>query len=184
MTATFETKDDDLRLLARSDRAAALDGVARRYVRGLLSHARSIVHNAEEASDLVQETFIRAMREPRLFDSDFHIQAWLHRVVTNLAFNSDRNRRRRGFLLETRYEAGGTLPSAEGLLAEAQAEQAFRRTLGVLTEAHRRILELRYVEDLSYAEIAVALDVKMGTVMSRLSRAREQFVRNASQRPG
>jgi RNA polymerase sigma-70 factor (ECF subfamily) len=167
--------DDDLKRLAGTSRAAAIDALARRHGRSLLGHATSILHDPEEAADVLQEVLIRAMREPRLFDEAFAVRAWLYRVTTNLCYNRSRDRRRRAAILEhgLRHEPR---PAESRDPAEASRQShSFQGVLAQLSPAHREILQLRYWEDLSYAEIADVLQVRMGTVMSRLSRARDQF---------
>jgi RNA polymerase sigma factor (sigma-70 family) len=165
--------EDEARALARTDREAALAMLVRLHRPRLHRHARAILHDDDAAHDVVQEAFVRAMREVRLFDADFRIGAWLHRVTANLCFNSVRDSRRRGDLL-----AGLGLPSTVGpLQADAvlatEREAQFQRLLGKLSHDHRTILQERYYKDGSYGEIAEALHLKLGTVMSRLSRAKD-----------
>jgi RNA polymerase sigma-70 factor (ECF subfamily) len=165
--------EDEARALARTDREAALALLVRLHRARLHRHASAILHDDDAAHDVVQEAFVRAMREERLFNQDFRIGAWLHRVTANLCFNSVRDRRRRGDLL-----AGLGLPStvgpsqADAVLA-TQRERHLRRLLGRLSPDHRAILQERYYNDGSYGEIAESLQLKLGTVMSRLSRAKD-----------
>ena len=167
--------EDALKALARTDRRRAATALFARYRQRLEFHAAGIVKDGAEAGDVVQEVFIKAMREPRLFDAEFKTQAWLYRVTRNLCFNIVRDRRRRGGIL------AGMKPDNE--LGADPLEQVFdgersEEMIGAvarLTEDHRTILMLRYYEDMSYAEIAVRLEIKMGTVMSRLSRARDRL---------
>lgn len=167
--------DEELRALAESDRAEANEALYAKYHDRLTWHAVSIVHDAEEAHDIVQEVFIKAMRERRLYEADFKIQAWLYRVTRNLCFNTVRDRRRRGSILAAapREESIGSNQVETVFGAERQEE--ILAAIGMLTGDHREILMLRYYEDLSYQEIAVRLEIKMGTVMSRLSRARDRL---------
>ncbi len=79
-------QDADLKTLAISDRAAAFDALVRQTRPRLVRHARSIVHDPDLASDIVQDVLIKAMREPRLFDADFRPAAWLYRVTTNPSY--------------------------------------------------------------------------------------------------
>lgn len=156
-------------------RGEALTLLVRRYRERLTWHALSITHDPHEAHDVVQEVFLRAMREPRFFDAGFDMRAWLFRVTTNLCYNLVRDRRRRaGILSRAPVESlphGRPAPAREPVLADELREQLLA-ALAQLTPEHREILMLRYFGDLSYAEIAVRLDIKLGTVMSRLSRAR------------
>lgn len=164
--------DADLKTLALSDRAAAFDALVRQTRPRLVRHARSIVHDPDLASDIVQDVLIKAMREPRLFDADFRPAAWLYRVTTNLCLNTVRDNRRRGDILAGMVQK----PEAEANQIEVvlQAERARRidTVLRDLSAPHRAILQERFNNDLSYAEIAAVLNLKLGTVMSRLSRAR------------
>lgn len=161
-----------LKALAATDRAAALAELVRRHRARLVRHAQGIVHDDDLAHDIVQEVFIKAMREPRLFDGEFKTGAWLHRVTTNLCFNTVRDRKRRQDILEGMPQRR----SAEADQVDAVLADERHHTLGAamerLTANHRRILEERFYRDLSYTEIADVLGVRLGTVMSRLSRAK------------
>ena len=130
----------------------------------------------QEAYDVVQEVFIKAMREQRLFNDEFKIKAWLFRVTSNLCFNQVRNRKRRGAILDSmmKPEAFGA-DQVETIFAGEQRNEVMA-ALDKLSEDHREILVLRYYDDLSYSEIADVLQVKLGTVMSRLSRARVRLL--------
>ena len=154
--------EEDFKALAREDKRAATDMVIRRFRERLYYHALYIVKSPDEAYDVVQEVFIRAIREPRFFDDDFRIRAWLFRVTSNLCFNQVRDRNRRGAILDA-------APREESAHGEVLA------AMDKLSEEHKDILVLRYYDDLSYAEIADVLDIKLGTVMSRLSRARTRL---------
>ncbi len=166
----------DIKKLAGANSRAAMEAVIRKYRDPLYFHARYIVKDHQEAYDVVQEVFIKAMRETRLFDDDFKIKAWLFRVTSNLCFNQVRNRKRRGTLLETmmKPEAFGA-DQLDAVFASEQREEVME-ALDHLSADHKQILLLRYYDDLSYAEIADVLQIKLGTVMSRLSRARMRLV--------
>lgn len=178
-----ELTEDDIRIVAGLDRAApagftAFDLVVRRFGEKLKVHAVYILRDAEEAHDVVQEVFIKAMREPRFFDADFKMQAWLYRVTRNLCFNLARDRRRRDVLLRNQpgSGAGGRLEDPVEAVFAGERQREVLAVVDLLSEDHRAILLLRYYEDLSYAEIADRLDIKLGTVMSRLSRARDRLL--------
>ena len=168
--------DEDIKEVAASDRQQSIDLLVRKYGERLYVHAYCILKDAQEARDVVQEVFIKAMREPRFFDAEFKMQAWLYRVTRNLCFNLVRDRRRRDGIL-------ASVPRSEELLADpidvvfgGERQEEIIQAIGQLTEDHRTILLLRYYEDMSYAEISRALSIKLGTVMSRLSRARDRLL--------
>ena len=168
--------EEDIKQLAAENPRSAMELVIRKWRQQLLYHATYIVKDGQEAYDLVQEVFIRAMREKRFFQEGFKMKAWLYRVTTNLCFNTVRNRKRRGVILDGMIKK--QFSSADQLEAVFATErrQEVMLALDDLTEAHRQILLLRYYNDLSYAEIAEVLGVKLGTVMSRLSRARYRLL--------
>jgi RNA polymerase sigma-70 factor (ECF subfamily) len=172
MTPQQPGEDDDLKRLARRDRNVALNTIVQRHRPRLLRHAANIVRDEDAAADIVQEVFIRAMREPRLFDADFKIGAWLYRVTNNLALNAARNHRRRGDILAGMKMSSELAPTQLEEVQHNQRRGRVSTALECLSANHRRVLQERFYRDLSYGEIANALDVKMGTVMSRIARAK------------
>jgi RNA polymerase sigma-70 factor (ECF subfamily) len=173
---TGDWLDEDIKAIASSDRQQSVDLLVRKYGERLYVHAYCILKDAQEARDVVQEVFIKAMRESRFFDEDFKMQAWLYRVTRNLCFNLVRDRRRRDGIL-------ASVPRSEELHADpievvfgSERQDEIIQAIGQLTQDHRTILLLRHYEDMSYAEIAGALSIKLGTVMSRLSRARDRLL--------
>jgi RNA polymerase sigma-70 factor (ECF subfamily) len=161
--------------LARRDRRAAMDMVVRDFRGRLFQHAFFIVKDSQEAYDAVQEVFIKAMRETRFFDEGFRQKAWLFRVTSNLCYNIVRDRRRRGGILESLDRPDRTPSNQMERVLRGQRRDEVLSAMDQLGRNHREILLLRYYHDLSYAEIAEVLDVKLGTVMSRLSRARARL---------
>ena len=94
--------EEDIKQLAARNPRSAMELAIRKWRQPLFYHASYIVKDGQEAYDLVQEVFIRAMREKRFFQVDFKMKAWLFRVTSNLCFNIVRDRRRRGAILEHR----------------------------------------------------------------------------------
>lgn len=168
--------DDEIKSIARTDRKRAVSLVVHKYRDRLYNHALYILKNAEGAYDVVQEVFIKAIREHRFFNDDFKMKAWLFRVTSNLCFNIVRNKKRRGALLEQNPQKEVTVADQDTLLFKSERQEAILEAMEKLTEDHSKILMLRYYSDLSYAEIADTLDIKLGTVMSRLSRAKGKLV--------
>jgi RNA polymerase sigma-70 factor (ECF subfamily) len=130
----------------------------------LRRYARALTHNADVADDLVQDTLVRALRSERLF-VDGDIRSWLYTILTNLNKNRRRSLARRPQfmpLFENNPDASGT----EG------ESRDIARALATLVEERRAVLLLVMLEGLSYREIADIQRVPIGTVMSRLARAR------------
>jgi len=170
--------DNSIKELAAIDRRRGVELIVAKYRDKLYYHALSIVKDPQEAYDAVQEVFIKAIRERRFFDPGFQMKAWLFRVTTNLCFNTVRDKKRRSGILET---IPLVVPREEGLTSldrvfNGQMRGELLIAMDQLTPKHREILLLRYYRDLSYSEIASHLDVKLGTVMSRLSRARGRLL--------
>jgi RNA polymerase sigma-70 factor, ECF subfamily len=161
--------------------AATDDRAFERYVlpeiEVLLRVANSLTRNHAEAEDLVQDTLLRAYRAIDGFDGRYP-RAWLLTILRNTHIN--RNRRRRPELLRDPDVATDRMVSAAsderadaGIDNEIDAE--ILRTLASLDDPFRRVVELVDIDGLSYAEAAEVLDVPVGTVMSRLHRARSRI---------
>ncbi len=171
------TEAESIKALAQADRQAAMAVIVDRHRPRLLRHATSILKDRDRAYDIVQEVFIKAMREPRFFDEGFRMGAWLYRVTNNLCLNNVRDRRRRGDILAAMPSARSTEPRQPTRVLQQQRQGQINDALSHLSDNHRRILEERFYRDLSYGEIADVLDIKLGTVMSRLSRAKAALLK-------
>jgi RNA polymerase sigma-70 factor (ECF subfamily) len=139
--------------------------------------AFSITRNSADAEDLVQETLLCAYRAIDRFDGA-HPRAWLFTIMRNA--EAKRHRRRRPQLLRDPGEAGRlestdpreTVGSPEDVVVGAEFRSVVAQCLASLPARHRQVVELIDVDGLSYAEAAEAIGVPVGTVMSRLHRAR------------
>ena len=170
-----QVSDDDIKAVARSDRERAFGLLVRKYRDRIYYHALYICKDSEEAFDVAQDVFVRGYHESRLFDEGFRAKAWLFRVCTNRCYNIVRDKHRRGGILERLGKQTRVLrhehEAIDGVLAR-ELSQGMAAAMDQLSPEHRTILLLRYYDDLSYQEIADTLDIKLGTVMSRLSRAK------------
>jgi RNA polymerase sigma-70 factor, ECF subfamily len=143
----------------------------------LLRVAHSLTRNHAEAEDLVQDTLLRAYRGIGGFDGR-HPRAWLLTILRNTHIN--RNRRRRPELLRDPDAATDRMISAASdertdAVIDDEIDVEIIRALESLDEPFRRVVELVDIDGLSYAEAAEVLDVPVGTVMSRLHRARSRI---------
>ncbi|HVO30620.1 MAG TPA: RNA polymerase sigma factor [bacterium] len=161
--------------LGRRDRTRALSAVVAKYRRPLYRHAFHMLHNAEEAYEIVQEVFLRAHKETRLFDVDFHIKGWLYRVTANLCLKHIRSRRVRAMFALRRPEAEPEVTPPVAVAIAGQVQKEVAEALEELPPRFRQLVVLRYFDDLSYKEIADAMKMPIGSVMSGLSRARERL---------
>jgi RNA polymerase sigma-70 factor (ECF subfamily) len=139
-------------------------------VPALRRYARALTRNADRADDLVQDCIERAIRKQALWKPTGPLKAWLFRILLNLYRNELRVARRRGdhVPVDTLVIEPSVLPSQPGRIALNELSRA----IATLVEEQREALLLVVLEGLSYSEAAAALDIPMGTLMSRLGRAR------------
>lgn len=139
-------------------------------VPALRRYARALTHNADLADDLVQDCLERAIRKRGLWQPTGPLRAWLFRILLNIWRNDLRHRSRAPDAAPlSSVVVEPQVPSASpGRLAFAETARAMQ----LLPDEQRQALLLVAVEDMSYAEAAAALEIPMGTLMSRLSRAR------------
>jgi RNA polymerase sigma-70 factor (ECF subfamily) len=142
----------------------------------LRRYARTFVRGAADADDLVQDTLERAISRWHQRRSDGDTRTWLFTILHNLAVNHLRRAARRGreVPLDDAGESDVAVPSTQ--------EDALRRddilgAVGQLPDDQRSVLLLVSIEDVTYAEAARILDIPIGTVMSRLARARERLLK-------
>jgi RNA polymerase sigma-70 factor (ECF subfamily) len=145
----------------------------------LWPHARLLERLARrwagpDADDLVQETFARAIAARHRYQAGSNGRAWLCRILSNLAV-SQRRRRARDERLRARVLMLSPTPVASEPEPPPLDDGALVAALAQLAPLERRILELADIEELSYREIARAMDCPLGTVMSRLHRARRRL---------
>ena len=159
--------------------AAAFGHVVRSYQRAVYRVAYALTRNPGDADDVTQETFLRAWQAIGRFRVGEPLYPWLARIAMNVAFSLLRRRKRRPEVaLEPMLEAGAQWAGGDDPVDQAAASERDERlatAYAALSEEHRAVLALRVVEDLSYEEIARTLQVPVGTVMSRLSRARAEL---------
>lgn len=134
----------------------------------LRRYARALTHNVAWADDLVQDTLERALGRRWMFRLNSNLSAWLHTMLYRLYLN-DAARAQRFTAVPEDQVPESTAPGDIGLQLD------LRRALAQLSVEHRTVLVLVGLEELSYQEAATVLGVPVGTVMSRLARARERL---------
>jgi RNA polymerase sigma-70 factor (ECF subfamily) len=138
----------------------------------LIALSTGICHDRHRAEEIVQEAFIKLWNRPPDV-GEIAYASWLRRVVTNLSINALKRTKRPSALPEYSADPAMQHRAHPGETDEASDDLAkVRRAMDRLDPAKRAILMLRAAEELSYEEIATHLDVPVGTVMSRLNRAR------------
>ena len=181
-----KTEQDPAELLAgvRQGDAAAFEALARQNASRLYRMALHLTGVQEEAEDLVQETLVRALPALKKFEGRAQLSTYLVRALANLWKNRLRSRSRSRIVDEEPLfdPPDGSSSALERLEAEDAAIRV-RAAVARLDPERRMALLLREVEDLSYEEIASITRVPVGTVRSRLARAREDLRRLLGGRP-
>lgn len=166
------------------------------HLNSLYGTALRLTRDADAAQDLVQDTFLKAFRAEGRFAPGTNLKAWLYTILHNTWRNRRRDRARSRLEFDSEAvnqaaESAGTAPplsgSPEDVLVQGVMDEDLRLALEALPEAFREAVWMRDVEELSYQDIADALQVPIGTVMSRISRGRKQLFARLSagaQRPG
>lgn len=137
----------------------------------LRRYARALTHDVTWADDLVQDTLERALRRRWLFRINSNLTAWLMTMLYRLYLN-DAPRRR---VIAPVADEGVPAADERALSADPGLQLDMQRALARLSPEHRAVIVLVGLEQLSYKEAAEVLDIPLGTVMSRLTRAREQL---------
>lgn len=177
-----EAIERDLVVAARGGDRAAFRTLAERYYRRVYRMLLAMTRSEEAAMDLTQETFVRALQGMPSFNLSSSFYTWIYRIASNAAIDRMRRARTAGAqeeyddAVDHRGDAGhgrsASLEEPSRIVATEEARARVRAALDELKPEHRQILVLREFEDLSYEEIAAVLDIKIGTVMSRLFAAR------------
>lgn len=162
----------------------AFEALVTAYQKQVYNLALRTVGNEEDAADMTQEAFLRAYRSLGSFRGDSKFSVWLYRLTTNICIDFLRSRGRRPTVSLTAAdedEEPQELDVADNRfdpvqsLERAELRRAVQRGLASLPEDYRRILMLRELSGLSYAEIGQVLRLEEGTVKSRLFRARKKL---------
>lgn len=141
----------------------------------LRRYARSLLGSGEEADDLVHDCIARALDQLHTWRQEGNMRAWLFSILHNLSVTQARRRAARPAVPID--SIGDERLQAPPRQDDHLSAQEMMVAVGRLPEEQRAVLLLVAVEDLSYTEVARALDIPLGTVMSRLSRAREKLRR-------
>lgn len=177
---------DEKKLLkkAAAGSAEAFEQLVLTYQTPIYNLCLRMTGNPEDAADMTQESFLKAWRSLEGFHFESAFSTWLYRLASNTCLDFLRSVKRRKQFSLTMEDADGETqlldlpdpaPTPEASLLSAEESALLGAAMRQLDPEQQRILTLRVVNDLSYTEIAAVLDIKEGTVKSRLARARENL---------
>jgi RNA polymerase sigma-70 factor (ECF subfamily) len=164
----------------------AFDELVRRYDQRLLNFVYRTIGDRERGQDLVQETFVRVYRHLHRFDQSKKFSTWIYTIASNLAKNELRNRSRNPLVLfqtlKKNWDADhrpleweDTQYKPDDLFRKRHLRSKVEQAVEQLPEHHRIVFVLREMEGKTYEEIATITGCNLGTVKSRLNRARNNF---------
>ncbi len=173
----------------RGGDATAFDQLVSRYWDRIYAMVNQLLRNAQDAEEVTQDAFIRAHRGLVNFRGDSAFSTWLYQIATNLARNRYwywwRRKRDKSISFDAPFgpdndsTIADIIPSEQETPEDATVTQEFvnrvAQCMDLLNEKHREILILRNVQNLAYEEIAEILGISVGTVKSRIARARESL---------
>lgn len=188
VSSAFTIADSEFVDRLRKGDAEAFDTLVTRYSSDIYSLLYRMTEDAEEAGDLTQETFLSALKSIKSFRGEAELKTWLFRIALNHSRNRYRwwKRRKRSETMSLNKPIGDGTATLSDLIADdgETPEQAVLRlerrqrlmaAVNALPEIFRETVVLCDIEGLGYEEIAQALNINIGTVKSRLARAREQL---------
>ena len=159
--------------MTASVRSDDFEATALPYLNELYRTASRAVGNATDASDIVQDTYLQAWKSYHRFTPGTNCRAWLYKIMFHVI--QHHRRRQRRYVVVTPHEDEPDLESLlqyEPPIPQTLSDEEVLAALGSLPERYRDVVLLVDVDELAYKEAAAALEVPIGTVMSRLSRGR------------
>jgi RNA polymerase sigma-70 factor (ECF subfamily) len=168
-----ETAPDEKKLLAKAKNGdqEAFGKLVERYQRRVYTVIYRFVRNHTEADDLAQESFIRAFKAIGRFDLRYPFSPWMYKIAINLTLNHLKKRKLKMSDVDLEQRPSGNNPQT--VMEQDQTRRKVHKAIAKLPLKLRQVLVLRVYEDWPYAQIAEVLEIPVGTVMSRLARARE-----------
>lgn len=169
---------DDVELVKRfvGGDQAAFDELVDRYEQTVYAIAYRMCGTPDDARDVSQEVFISAFRALKKYRHEAQLGTWFHRVAVNASLDRLRSRARRSESpLEAAGEPAAHTPGPEELGIAAERAVHVHRALAQLSDEYRAVLVLHDLHDLDYAAVAASLDIPLGTVKSRIHRARAEM---------
>lgn len=175
MRALHDLEDDECVARAQRGDVAAFSELVARYQDRIYRFLVRLMRSPDDALELTQETFLSAYQALPRWRPDARFTTWLFRIARNEAFDWLRRSKRVEFVAlgeRQDFDIADPAPTPDATLETKQRLRALEHALARLPTEHREILLLREIEEMSYDDIARVLDISLGTVKSRIARAR------------
>ncbi|MFA6291266.1 MAG: sigma-70 family RNA polymerase sigma factor [Victivallales bacterium] len=192
MNDAVKVEDSELVKSFNSGSESAFDELVKRYSTQMFKVAYGFLRSNEDAEEVVQDTFVKVYRNLKTFRGDSSFSTWTYRILINLARNKYQWNKRRGeqqkvSISEKRQTPDGgdagdidfadTAHAPNTIMEKSEEDERIMSAIADLPEALKESIILRHLEDMSYEDIARITGANIGTVKSRLSRARESLAR-------
>jgi len=165
---------------ARQNDINAWEKLVKEYESMVYHIAYRMMQNEQEAKDISQEIFIKVYRNLPKFDGKSAFSTWLYRIAVNTCIDTLRKNKTKQTVSWEQYteqnkNETATYQTPENIYLQREKQNDIMETLQNLSPEHKAIILMRDMQDMTYGEIAECLSVSLGTVKSRIARAREQF---------
>lgn len=177
-----DTEDQLLIVRCQKGDRRAMDGLVSAYERRVYNLAFRLCGNYDEASDIVVDSFVRVYQAIGRFRGDANFSTWLYRIVTNVYLDRHKRRRNKQWVSLEEYieleensvarQIEDPSPAPDEQAEGNERQRILQRAIDSLPDYQRAMVVLYHTEGLSYEEIAAVMDMPIGTVKSRLNRAR------------
>lgn len=192
MDETVKIEDSELIKSFNSGSESAFDELVRKYSTQMFKVAYGFLRKHEDAEEVVQDAFVKVYKNLKTFRGDSSFSTWLHRILINLARNKYQWNKRRGELQKISISEKRQVPdgsdagdidfadmtrSPHVMIEKKEEGERIMAAIANLPETLRESIVLRHLEDMSYEDIAKVTGANIGTVKSRISRAREALTK-------
>ena len=187
MTKEYNIYDDRMLVqMVREVDSTAFDTLFTRHRDMIYAMLLKYAGNSDDVDDLMQEAFMKAYLKIGLYDPKYDFGAWIYTIARNTFVDFERSRKSialnpENIPLENSTAQQTSAPTPEDYIINAQQRVQIERYIAMLPEDYRRLFELRFIDEYSYEEIAEKLDMKLGTVKTRIFRVRNMMCRLITQ---
>lgn len=179
------TDEENLLKKSKSGDVAAFEELMDGYQKKIFNIALRMIGNHEDASELAQEVLIKIYKSIRSFKEEAAFSTWIYRITTNVCLDELRKRKNRTMISineeiavgdgEVSLQIADHGPTPEEILEQKETRKIIENAIGKLSPEHRTVIILRELQNLDYEEISEITKVPVGTVKSRINRARQEL---------